>query len=100
MTALLAQLKATYDVVVLDSPPLLAVSDTRILGQVADKTVFLVRWANTRRETAVRGLHRVQEGGLDLAGAMLTMVDFDKYTKYRFGEFGHYYHRIEKYYGT
>jgi polysaccharide biosynthesis transport protein len=100
MTGLLAQLKATYDVVVLDSPPLLAVSDTRILGQVADKTVFLVRWADTRRETAVRGLHRVQEGGLDLAGAMLTMVDFDKYTKYRLGEFGHYYHRIEKYYGT
>lgn len=100
MTELVAQLKAAYDVIVLDSAPLLAVSDTRILGQFADKTVFLVRWADTRRETAVRGLHHAQEAGQNLAGTMLTMVDFDKYAKDRLGEFGHYYHQIEKYYGT
>jgi capsular exopolysaccharide synthesis family protein len=100
MTHLLTQLKATYDVVILDSAPLLAVADSRILGQFADKTVFLVRWADTRRETAKRGLDLAHEAFPSLAGTMLTMVDFDKYAKYRFGEFGHYYHQVEKYYGT
>lgn len=100
MRGLLDQLQATYDVVILDSAPLLAVSETRILVRIADKTVFLVRWADTRRDTAMRGLQHVAEAGSNVVGVMLTMVDLQKYTKHRYGEFAHYYRRIEGYYAA
>ena len=100
MKELLSQLRATYDVVILDSAPLLAVSESRMLVRIADKTVFLVRWADTRRDTAVRGLQHVADAGRNVVGVMLTMVDLQKYSKYRYGEFGHYYRRIEGYYAA
>ncbi len=100
MKELLNQLRPTYDVVILDSAPLLAVSEARILVRIADKTVFLVRWADTRRDTALRGLQHVVDAGSNVVGVMLTMVDFQKYAKNRYGEFGHYYRRIEGYYAA
>jgi exopolysaccharide transport family protein len=100
MKELLSQLRATYDVVILDSAPLLAVSEARMLVRIADKTVFLIRWADTRRDTAVRGLQHVVDAGRNVVGVMLTMVDLQKYSKYRYGEFGHYYRRIEGYYAA
>ena len=36
--------------------------------------------------------------GGNLAGTMLTMVDLEKYAKYRYGTFGRYYPRIKSYY--
>ena len=98
MREMLARLEASYDAVILDSAPLLAVSDARILVRMVDKIVFLVRWQDTRRDTAVKGLQQIVETGDNLAGTMLTMVDFEKYAKYQYGAFGHYYRRIEGYY--
>ena len=83
-----------------NSAPVLAVSDTRMLVRAVERTVFLVRWEDTRRDVAMRGLQQIQEAGGKVAGIMLTMVDFAKYSKYRYGTFGHYYHRIEEYYSA
>lgn len=98
MKELLARLTQTYDAVILDSAPLLAVSDARVLVRMVDKTVFLVRWGDTDREAAQRGLQQVVQAGGRLAGTMLTMVDLERYAKYRYGSFGRYYPRIKKYY--
>ena len=65
---------------------------------MVDKTVFLVRWRNTDREAALRGLQQIFDAGGNLAGAMLTMVDLERYAKYRYGTFGRYYPRIKGYY--
>jgi capsular exopolysaccharide synthesis family protein len=100
MKELLLRLKAAYDVVILDSAPVLAVSDTRMLVRAVERIVFLVRWEDTRRDVAMRGLQQINEAGGKVAGIMLTMVDFEKYSKYRYGTFGQYYHRIEGYYAA
>ena len=42
MKLLLAELSGRYGLVVLDSPPVLAVADARILARFADKTIFIV----------------------------------------------------------
>jgi capsular exopolysaccharide synthesis family protein len=98
MKELLARLAETYDAIILDSAPLLAVSDARVLVRMVDKTVFLVRWGDTDREAAQRGLQQVMHAGGSLAGTMLTMVDLEKYAKYQYGSFGRYYPRIKGYY--
>ena len=46
----MAELRARYDYVVLDSPPLLGMSDTRFAARLADAVVFVVRWSKTGEE--------------------------------------------------
>ncbi len=47
MKLLLAELSGRYGLVVLDSPPVLAVADARIFARFADKTIFIVRSAGS-----------------------------------------------------
>ena len=98
MKLLLESLAEAYDLVVIDSAPVMAVSDTRILARFVDKTVFLVRWADTRRETAMAGLRQVVEAGADVAGVLLSMVDVKQHASYGYADSGYYYGRAKKYY--
>ncbi|MFP6732148.1 MAG: polysaccharide biosynthesis tyrosine autokinase, partial [Alphaproteobacteria bacterium] len=65
MRALIAALREIYDLVVIDTPPVLALSDTLVLLRSVDKTVFLVQWEKTRRETVIAGLRQVLDAGAD-----------------------------------
>lgn len=91
MSKLLAEFKSRYDLVVIDSPPVLLVSDARILAQIADKTVFAVRWAATARGVAAVGLKQLLESGGRVAGAVLTIAQrsrkgyYGYYGSYRYG---------------
>lgn len=95
---LLNSLKTTFDLIVIDSSPVLAVSDSRILSRMADKTIFVVRWAETRREVVRLGLKQILEAGGDLAGVVLSMVNVKKHARYGYGDSGYYYGRYRKYY--
>ncbi len=88
---LLRQLRKSFDYVVVDTPPVMAVSDAQILAKRADKIVFLVRWAETRRETARLATKRLQDAGGDIAGVLLSRVDVRRLAAYRSGEAGVYY---------
>jgi capsular exopolysaccharide synthesis family protein len=74
MKALLRTLAATYDLVIIDTPPVLAVSDTLVLQRSVDKTVFVVRWERTRRDIALNGLRALIQAGADLAGIVVSQV--------------------------
>lgn len=95
---LLDNLKSAFDLIVIDSSPVLAVSDSRILSRIADKTIFVVRWAETRREVVRLGLKQIIEAGGDLAGVVLSMVNVKKHSRYGYGDSGYYYGRYRKYY--
>src|SRR5262249_48283453 len=56
---LLRGLAERYDVVILDSAPVLAVSDTRVLATLAEKTLFVVRWASTSHKIAASALRQL-----------------------------------------
>lgn len=95
---LLNSLKTTFDLIVIDSSPVLAVSDSRILSRMADKTIFAVRWAETRREVVRLGLKQILEAGGDLAGVVLSMVNVKKHARYGYSDSGYYHGRYRKYY--
>ena len=70
MEGLLAQLRKVYDVIILDSAPVLEVSNALILGSLAERTVLVTRreWTTPRDASyAVRQLHLY---GADIAGAI------------------------------
>ena len=98
MKKFLKTLSRHYDLVILDSAPVMAVSDTRLLASLADKTVFLIRWADTPREVANAALQQISDAGGDVLGVMLSLVDVEKHARYGYSDSGSYYGPVEKYY--
>ena len=91
MRQFLVEVAKQFDLVILDSAPVLAVSDARVLCGLVDKTIYLVRWAHTRRKAAVNGLRQVLEAGGVLAGVALTRVNVKRHAQYGFADSGCYY---------
>lgn len=82
MSSALAELTRRYDVVLLDSAPVLAVADTRCLHPFVDQTVFVIRWRGTRRNTAHAAARRLEDSGFNVACAVLNLVDLKSYQQY------------------
>lgn len=100
MKKLLATFSKTYDLVILDSPPVLAVADARVLATQADKTVFVVRWERTRRDAAMLALRQLDAANGNIAGIVLSRVDVKKHAAYGFADSGYYHGKYKKYYTT
>lgn len=99
MFSLLQALSETYQMVFLDTPPLLAVSDAMVLLRRVDAVVYLVRWETTKRDTAKSGLKIALEAGAPLAGVALTQVNIKRHAQYHYADSGHYYNKsYQKYY--
>jgi capsular exopolysaccharide synthesis family protein len=100
MSSIVEMLKSRYDLVVVDSPPVMAVADARIIGQVMDKTLFVVRWNKTPRKVAQAAVEQLLRSGTDLAGVVLQQVDLKRYGRFGQGDSGYYYHygRYGRYY--
>jgi len=87
-----------YDFVILDSPPILAVSDAKILSHLADRTIYLVKWNATPREAVLSGLKQLLDAKVKFAGILLSMVNVKKHARYGYGDQGYYYGRYKEYY--
>ncbi len=98
MRRLLEALAQSYDLVILDTPPVLAVSDALVMIRHADATMFLIRWEKTRRQAAMSGLKLALEAGANLAGVVLSQVDVKRHAQYDYADSGYYYGGYKKYY--
>lgn len=96
--SLLETLAKQYQYVLIDSSPVMAVSDTRVLSRLVDTTVFVVRWSETAREVARTGLRQIVDAGAPIAGVLLTLVDTRKHARYGYGDSSYYYGTVRKYY--
>ncbi len=95
---LLRGLRERYDVVLLDSAPVLAVADPRLLSTMVDKTVFLVRWGHGDRGGVSEALKRLVAAGADIAGVALTRVDLRRNARYGFSDSAYYGRSVRYYY--
>ncbi|GIH71413.1 polysaccharide biosynthesis tyrosine autokinase [Sphaerimonospora thailandensis] len=84
MRAVLARLTQDYDMVILDAPPLLPVTDAAALGAVCDGALLVVRYGKTRREQVTRAVELLSSVNARLVGAVLnfTPVKQDGYYGY------------------
>jgi len=97
MRKFVSALSEQFDLVFIDTPPLMAVSDARITAQVADYVVFLVRWEQTGRELAINALKLVRDLRKHV-GVVLAQVDVRRHSKYGYGDYGYYYSKYKDYY--
>ncbi len=101
MRRLLKEVAGRFDLVIIDSPPVLSVSDARVLSQMTDKTLFLVHWGSTRRHDVMMGVKQLIEAGADVAGIVLSRVNVRKHARYGYRDSGYYYDdKYTKYYNN
>jgi polysaccharide biosynthesis transport protein len=98
MTALLEELRERYELIILDSAPILGISDAKIAARLADAVLFAVRWGKTKEEVALSGLEGLFESHANVAGAVLTQVNLRRHARYGFGDAAQYYGKYKKYY--
>ena len=89
MRRLVEALGETYDLVILDTPPLMAVADARLVAELADYIVFLVRWERTSRELAINSVKLLERHRN--VGVVLSQVDVRRHARYGTGDYGYYY---------
>jgi capsular exopolysaccharide synthesis family protein len=89
MRRLLADLRDQYEMIVFDSPPVLAVTDAAVLGAATDAVVMVLRAGDTESIAAERALAQVRRVEAKVAGAVLNGVEkgrdryYHSYYRYR-----------------
>ena len=96
MEKLIAGLKASYDLVVIDSAPLLPVHDTRILARHVDAALFVVRWEKTPRDAAKNATRILSDSHAPVTGIVLTRANAKRFRYYSYGYQSYY--SYNKYY--
>lgn len=79
---IIEQLKQTFDVIILDSPPMHETVDAEILAQYADAALYLVSWSRKPAAEVQAGVARLAMSGTEICGTALTMVPAREATSY------------------
>jgi Mrp family chromosome partitioning ATPase len=95
---LLAALRPSFDLILLDSAPLVAVADAKLLAKLADAVLLVVRYGSTRRDFCDLALRGLRESGAAVAGVVLTQVDLRRHSRSGAGDAGFAYAKLGEYY--
>ncbi|MCB9964160.1 MAG: polysaccharide biosynthesis tyrosine autokinase [Rhodospirillales bacterium] len=98
MKNLLESLRKAYDLIIIDTPACLAVSDARVLATLSDQTLYCVHWDKTAREIVTTGVKQFTDMGYQTMSTVLTNVDVHKHAKYGYGDTPYYYKQYKEYY--
>jgi Mrp family chromosome partitioning ATPase len=92
---LFQKLRASYDYVVVDLPPLVPIVDARAGGHLVDGLILVVEWASTRTDVVQQALHTAPNLQGVLIGAVVNKTDMKalkRYTSYHsdahYGRYG------------
>lgn len=83
------KLAETFEMVIIDSPPVVSVSDSLVLSKHASAVIYVVRADETPYQLARSGIRRMQEVDAPLLGVVLNCVDLKHGTEY--GAYGYNY---------
>ena len=95
---LLTDVKDYYDYVIIDTPPVLAVPDARLIGAKSDATIFIVQWDKTGRAQIDQGLEMLSSVGVKAIGLVMNQVDARKNKSYGYeGQYDYHSYGAEYY---
>lgn len=92
MRDILEEAKGSFDMVVIDSPPVLAVTDASVLSSLVDGTMVVIRVGKTARDAVRRAVSQLRVVNGRVLGAVLNDVNFRSGVYY--GGYGYYYHKF------
>lgn len=98
MRNLLEELSSRFDLVVLDTAPVLALADTRALAAQVDAVVLLARWRRTPQKAIEHAIRLLRGSESRIAGVMLSQVDMNQQRRQGYGDASYYAGAYENYY--
>lgn len=100
LEGLLEDSKNLYDLVFIDSAPVLAAPEVLSIAQMTDGVLFAVRWGHTPYKQIRHATSLIRSVSANLIGAVVTRADIRKHSRYAFGDVGDVYLRYGGYYRT
>ena len=83
---LIASLKTKYDVVLIDTPPLVGISDSSIIAKEADGAIIVVQYRKYPREMLSKARQMIESLGVTVVGAVLNNINVMR------DDYYYYYH--------
>ena len=93
MQRLIEGLRANYDFILIDTPPVLTVTDAAVLVSISDGVVLVLRYAQSSRNVVARASEILLRSGAHLLGVVLNAVDLQSsdYAEYYGRAYNDYY---------
>jgi capsular exopolysaccharide synthesis family protein len=88
MSDVVDHLSEQFAMVILDTPPVVAVTDAAVLSSKVSGTVLVCRWGVTDRSLAMHAADLLRKVNARVVGVVLNNID----VYHRYGSYGHYYH--------
>ena len=86
MTAFIEEMKKEFKYIILDTPPLQAVTDAQVLSTKADGVLLVVRAGSTKREMVLNSVDLIKKVQGKVIGTVLNGVENKKSNYYYYGE--------------
>lgn len=93
MKKLLTELKERFDIVILDSPPVIAVTDAVVLSSEVDGMALVIQSGETSEDAVLRARTLLENVHAKIIGAVLNNVQIERL----YGRYGYYYHYYHYY---
>ncbi|MFC2141371.1 GumC family protein [Acidobacteriota bacterium] len=91
MKDLIEEVSAVFDIVIFDTPPVLAAIDTVVLAQLVNSAIMVVRINKTQEKIFIKAVEELKRSRANIIGAVLNEARIDR---------GAYYYRDYYHYGT
>ena len=82
---LIEAVREQYDYIVIDTPPVLAVPDARIIGKYVDAILYAVRWDSTTHRQVRDGLRSFEDVNVRVTGLVMSQVNVKGMKRYGYG---------------
>jgi capsular exopolysaccharide synthesis family protein len=94
---LLNQLREDYEIILIDTPPMLQIPDARVMGRLVDGVILVVRAGKTTREAAFASRQRFAEDGTEILGTILNQWNPKSSPNGYYGYSNGYYRNYKSY---
>jgi len=98
MRQLLAEVRDDFDLILLDVPPVEAMTEARVAAMLSDATLLCVRWRSTQTKTVLRSLEVLRDARAKVIGTILTRVDVRVHLRSGHADAGVYHRRHKAYF--
>lgn len=85
----LSTLRSQFDYVIIDSSPLLAVTDATILAANSDAVLMIARYGQTKREQLTQAVKNLEDVGVQPLGAVFVMTPARGDSSYSYNYYGY-----------
>ncbi|RMF42845.1 MAG: polysaccharide biosynthesis tyrosine autokinase, partial [Anaerolineae bacterium] len=99
MYAIIRQVKEQADLLVLDTPPVMAVTDAVVLSPRVDGVLLVVKPGSTKLSALQTAIEQLQRVGAKVLGVVFNGVQLKGY-RYRYYSSSYYYYGYHEYYGS